>query len=50
MEAALVAGLTGVGVLSGPAVSIVLTFRLATYLPDLPGWIAWHLLQRWEYI
>lgn len=51
IEAALVAGLTGVGVRSGPAVSIVLTYRLATYwLPVAPGWLAWHLLQRWEYV
>ena len=29
----------------------MLTFRLATYwLPVLPGWISWHLLQRMDYI
>ena len=38
MEAALVAGLTGVGMDSGEAVAAVLSYRLATYwLPILPG-------------
>ena len=51
IEAALVAGLTGVGMPSGPAVSAVLTYRLATYwLPILPGWLAWWYLQRKEYL
>jgi uncharacterized protein (TIRG00374 family) len=51
LEAALVAGLTGVGMESGPAVSTVLTYRLVTYwLPVLPGWLAWHVLQRREYV
>lgn len=51
LEAALVAGLTGVGMAAGPAVSAVLTYRLATYwLPILPGWLSWHLLQRWHYV
>jgi glycosyltransferase 2 family protein len=51
IEAALVAGLTGIGVPPGPAVSAVLTYRLATYwLPVLPGWAAWRLLQRRDYI
>jgi uncharacterized membrane protein YbhN (UPF0104 family) len=51
IEAALVAGLTGVGMDSGPAVSTVLTYRLATYwLPILPGWLAWWYLQRKEYL
>ena len=46
IEAALVAGLTGIGVPPGPAVSAVLTYRLATYwLPVIPGWAAWRLLQ-----
>jgi len=50
LEAALVAGLTGIGVPSGPAVSTVLTYRLATYwLPILPGWLSWQLLQRRNY-
>jgi uncharacterized protein (TIRG00374 family) len=51
IEAALVAGLTGVGMESGPAVSAVLTYRLATYwLPIAPGWFAWWYLQRKEYV
>jgi uncharacterized protein (TIRG00374 family) len=51
IEAALVAGLTGVGMASGPAVSTVLTYRLATYwFPVLPGWAAWFYLQRKEYL
>ena len=51
IEAALVAGLTGVGLGSGPAVSAVLTYRLATYwLPVAPGWIALHALQRRDYV
>lgn len=51
MEAALVAGLTGVGVSSGVAVSAVLTYRLATYwLPVLPGWFSWRVLQRRDYV
>jgi undecaprenyl-diphosphatase len=51
IEAALVAGLTGVGMASGPAVSAVLTYRLVTYwLPVLPGWIAWNVMQRRHYL
>ncbi len=51
IEAALVAGLTGVGMLAGPAVSAVLLYRLATYwLPVAPGWLCWRVLQRREYI
>ena len=51
LEAALIAGLTGVGIASGVAVSAVLTYRLATYwLPVLPGWLSLHLLQRWNYV
>jgi glycosyltransferase 2 family protein len=51
IEAALVAGLTGIGMESGTAVSTVLTYRLATYwLPILPGWLAWVYLQRKEYL
>jgi glycosyltransferase 2 family protein len=51
IEAALVAGLTGVGMKSGPAVSAVLTYRLATYwLPVLPGWLSWQILQKREYV
>jgi len=51
IEAALVAGLTGIGLPPGPAVSAVLTYRLATYwLPVIPGWAAWRLLQKRDYI
>ena len=51
IEAALVAGLTGVGLSSGAAVSAVLTYRLATYwLPVVPGWISLRFLQRRDYI
>jgi glycosyltransferase 2 family protein len=51
IEAALVAGLTGVGMSSGPAVSAVLTYRLATYwLPVIPGWLSLRLLQRRDYL
>jgi glycosyltransferase 2 family protein len=51
IEAALIAGLTGVGLGSGTAVSAVLTYRLATYwLPVAPGWIAFNLLQRRDYV
>jgi uncharacterized membrane protein YbhN (UPF0104 family) len=47
----LVAGLTGIGMESGPAVSAVLTYRLCTYwLPIVPGWLAWVYLQRREYL
>jgi uncharacterized protein (TIRG00374 family) len=51
IEAALVAGLTGLGIPSGAAVSAVLTYRLATYwLPVVPGWFSLRALQRWEYL
>jgi glycosyltransferase 2 family protein len=51
LEAALVAGLTGVGMAAGPAVSAVLLYRLATYwLPVAPGWLSWRMLQRREYV
>jgi len=51
LEAALVAGLTGTGMLAGPAISAVLVYRLATYwLPVAPGWLAWRGLQRREYV
>jgi len=46
-EAALVAALSGFGLDDGAAVSSVLTFRLATYwLPTLPGWVAFHWMER----
>jgi uncharacterized membrane protein YbhN (UPF0104 family) len=51
VEAASVAGLTGVGMAAGPAVSAVLLYRLATYwLPVAPGWLCWRVLQRREYV
>ena len=47
LEAATVAGLTGMGMASGPAVAAVLSYRLVTYwLPILPGWISFQLLER----
>lgn len=47
LEAALIAGLTGFGLASGPAVAAVLTFRLATFwLPILPGWFTLAWMQR----
>ena len=51
IEAALVAGLTGVGMQAGPAVSAVLLYRLATYwLPVAPGWLSWRALLRRGYV
>jgi undecaprenyl-diphosphatase len=51
IEAALIAGLTGVGLSAGAAVSAVLTYRLATYwLPVAPGWYSLRLLQRGDYV
>lgn len=51
IEAALVAGLTGIGMTAGAAVSAALTYRLATYwLPVLPGWFAFRALQRRELV
>ena len=47
MEAALVAGFTGLGMESGVAVAVVLSYRLVTFwLPILPGWASFHLLER----
>jgi uncharacterized protein (TIRG00374 family) len=47
LEAALVAGFTGVGMEAGVAVAAVLSYRLVTYwLPILPGWISFHVLER----
>lgn len=49
VEAALIAGLTGVGIASAPAVAGVLAFRLATFwLPIIPGYLAFHSLTRRE--
>jgi len=51
IEAATIAGLIGIGISSGAAVSAVLAYRLATYwLPVLPGWYSWRLLQRMGYV
>jgi glycosyltransferase 2 family protein len=51
MEAALVAGFTAIGMDGAIAVAAVLSYRLATFwLPILPGWIAFHLLERRSYI
>ncbi|MGH9103131.1 MAG: lysylphosphatidylglycerol synthase domain-containing protein [Acidimicrobiales bacterium] len=47
VEAALVAGLTGIGVAAGPAVAGVLAFRLVTFwLPTAPGFWAFRVVQR----
>jgi undecaprenyl-diphosphatase len=49
VEAALIAGLTGVGIASGPAVAGVLAFRLATFwLPIIPGYLAFRSLTKRE--
>jgi len=51
IEAALVAGLTAVGMQAGPAVSAALLYRLATYwLPIAPGWLSWRALLRRDYV
>ncbi len=51
LEATLVAGLTGVGMASGPAVAAVLSYRLATYwIPIVPGWLSIRALARRGYI
>ena len=47
VEAALLAALTGAGVPSATAMSVVIVFRLVTYwLPVLPGWIALTRMRR----
>jgi undecaprenyl-diphosphatase len=47
VEAALLAGLTGIGVAPGPALAGVLAFRVVTFwLPTVPGVWAFHELQR----
>jgi undecaprenyl-diphosphatase len=51
IEAALIVGLTGVGMAAGPAVAAVLLCRLATYwLPVAPGWLSWRALLRRDYV
>jgi glycosyltransferase 2 family protein len=43
-------GLIGIGMSSGAAAAVII-FRLATYwLPVLPGWLAWRMLQRLGYV
>jgi len=47
LEAALVAGFTGVGMAPDVALAVVLSYRLVTYwLPILPGWLSLHDLER----
>jgi glycosyltransferase 2 family protein len=49
VEAALVAALSGYGMVDSAAVSSVLTFRLATYwVPMIPGWVMFQQMQRNE--
>jgi len=49
VEAALIAGLRGVNIASGPAVAGVLAFRLVTFwLPIAPGWLAFRSLTKRE--
>jgi glycosyltransferase 2 family protein len=51
VEATLVAGLTATAVEQGVALAAVLLFRLATFwLPILPGWASFALLQRKGYL
>jgi uncharacterized membrane protein YbhN (UPF0104 family) len=51
IEAALVAGLTGIGVDSSTAVSITIVYRAVTYwFPILPGWAALVYLERKEIV
>jgi uncharacterized membrane protein YbhN (UPF0104 family)/tRNA A-37 threonylcarbamoyl transferase component Bud32 len=47
IETAMIAGFTSFGLADGVAVSATLTFRLLTFwLPMLPGWVAFHWMQR----
>ena len=47
MEAALVAGLVAIGTTPGVALAVTLGYRVATFwLPIVPGWFAFHHLQR----
>jgi undecaprenyl-diphosphatase len=51
VEAALVAGLVATSVGQGTALAAVLLFRLATFwLPILPGWVSFAVLQRRGYL
>jgi undecaprenyl-diphosphatase len=50
-EAVMASLLTGIGISANVAVPAVITYRLATYwLPVAPGWAAFRLLQRREYV
>jgi glycosyltransferase 2 family protein len=49
-ELAATTGLIGIGMSSVVAAAAVIIYRLATYwLPVLPGWLSWRLLQRRDY-
>jgi len=51
IEAALTAGLTGLGVPAAESVAVVLYFRLLSYwFPVLPSWLALHRVQRHELV
>jgi glycosyltransferase 2 family protein len=51
VEAALITGLTAAGLDKEAAVPAVFLFRLITFwLPILPGWLAFHWLQRTDRI
>lgn len=51
VEVALSAGLTAIGVASGPAVGAVMLYRLLTFwLPVVPGFIAFTYIQKKQYI
>jgi undecaprenyl-diphosphatase len=51
VEAALLAGLTGVGVAAGPAVAGILAFRLLTFwLPTVPGFVAFRTVRRRQWV
>jgi undecaprenyl-diphosphatase len=51
VEAALLAGLTGIGVAPGPALAGILAFRAITFwLPTVPGVVAFHEVQRRRWI
>lgn len=51
IEAALTAGLSGLGVDSATAVAVVLYFRFMTYwLPILPSWLFFQYVQKADYV
>jgi glycosyltransferase 2 family protein len=50
-EVTAIAGLSGAGMSAGTAFAAVILYRLSTYwLPVLPGWLGFRLLQRWDYV